>query len=73
MTRKIPRLRLYSFAFLVCNIIMINGCKKEKTEPSLAGTWTEIDNTTSQAPLGCELRIDVGSGDVSLCDIKIVH
>jgi hypothetical protein len=60
--------------FLIIGVLFLwTSCKKNFLEPSIEGTWIEIDNTTNKNPTGCELIIDKGSGDVSLCGFKFVH
>lgn len=62
----------YVAGIIICAAVL-NSCNKNPFEPSIEGTWVEIDNTTTQTPLGCELIIDKSSGDVTLCGIKFVH
>lgn len=49
------------------------SCKKSIFEPSIEGTWIEIDNTTDQNPLNCELKIDKTNGEVVLCGFNFVQ
>jgi hypothetical protein len=54
-------------------ILMMNGCSKDLDEPSLDGTWVEIDSTTSQNPTGCKLTIDQKKGDVTYCGFNFIQ
>ena len=62
-----------ALAIAACVIILFNGCKKDLFEPSIEGTWIEIDNTTTQIPTGCTFTVNKSSGEVSLCGFTFVH
>lgn len=53
--------------------IFFASCKKNIFEPSVNGTWIEIDNIVTQTPTGCTLVIDEENEEVSLCGFKFVH
>ena len=58
---------------LFTSSILLNGCKSDLFEPSIEGTWIEIDSTTTKNPTGCKLVIDKENGEVTLCGFMFVH
>lgn len=54
-------------------IVLFNACQKDIFEPSLDGTWIEIDSISTQNPTGCKLVINGEEGEVSLCGFPVVH
>lgn len=66
-------LQNYYYLPLFSFCVFLNGCVKNTVEPSLDGTWIEINNTTSQIPTGCEFTINTSTGKVSLCGFEYVQ
>jgi len=64
--------KLLAFTVIAITILFIS-CKKSLFEPTINGTWVEINNTTDQVATGCELVVDEASGDVTLCGFNFVH
>ncbi len=58
---------------LALTLLTVTSCKNDIFEPSLDGTWIEIDSTSTQNPTGCKLIIDQENGEVSLCGFTFVH
>jgi hypothetical protein len=58
---------------IITSAAIFSGCKKEFIQPSMEGTWIEIDGTATLNPTGCKLVIDKSTGDVSLCGFDFVH
>jgi hypothetical protein len=66
-------LQNYAILNLIGVAILLNGCMKSTVEPSLDGTWIEIDNTSSQTPTGCTLTIDKSSEKINMCGFEYIQ
>lgn len=68
-------MKTQSYYFTICCIIglLFSGCNNDFFEPSIEGTWIEIDSTSTQNPTGCTLTIDKENGEVTLCGFTFVH
>ncbi|MDP3558048.1 MAG: hypothetical protein Q8T03_11805 [Bacteroidota bacterium] len=65
--------KLLGILLILTTVSSLVSCKKNILEPSLEGTWVEIDSTASQKPTGCELVINLSSGDVTLCGFNFIQ
>lgn len=69
---KTQPLKTTCLLLFVCSLIF-TGCKGDLFEPSIEGTWIEIDSTSTKNPTGCKLLIDKENGEVTLCGFMFVH
>jgi hypothetical protein len=67
------RTKAESIFLFLATLLIASGCYKNKVEPSMDGTWVEIDNIDSMNPTGCELVIDKDKGNVSMCGFDFIH